>query len=667
MGLAATQARFLAITSRKASCEFRSMELAQQKLSLSREMQTATEEYQDSLNATRLIWDADGTGDYRYNLSYSLMMNPSDLNQYTPYMLSRTDGKIAVDDKMRQALSEYFNITEDPTTGIISSDGGIKYNGTIVYRGDDDYEAAAGEAFITFIEGLEENRGMSGAVADKIRDVDSASGDIYYKYIEDAGLGGELVGREEANVMTINSVLSYVDYIIENVQKGYFSAGSDEAEFASKLIFDFDNALSNGGSISGKSDYSCHLNTSWNSKNGSTELLLNGDYLNNVTYSDETNKLKNSDGSKMVGVSQYSTRAFTLSDLLNEDVTLLVTGQQSYNNVLEIMESALSTTSVLGTSALINKDVNVWYNELAGDGAYENMVAKAKTDACSELRSQLAILNYFDKLAKSMYTLFMPKDSSAKDENAFYTALQDTISSFRNNIQSGSVKSWVDIGPKWDISSEALGKAAVRDADKYNSWVKSGNQWAISLSNLTEACLTNFINGMDDYGDGCLIAQKASASTYITDNPNYLYTVNVIDENLKNGMWESEFYSIIFNNLCSSGWYLNEQVSDETYLANALKNGQLFVVSKGNDDYFYQSRYAQAYGGHISQETDETAIALAEREYLYKKSKINYKEEQIEVESKNVDAELSALTTEYETVKNMITKNVDKTFKMFQS
>ena len=47
--------------------------------------------------------------------------------------------------------------------------------------------------------------------------------------------------------------------------------------------------------------------------------------------------------------------------------------------------------------------------------------------------------------------------------------------------------------------------------------------------------------------------------------------------------------------------------------------------------------------------------------------KINYKEEQIDLDMKNLDLEISSLTTEYDTVKQMLTKNVEKTFTMFQS
>ena len=45
MGLAASQARLLTITARKADCEFASMTLSHQKLALSRDMENVSNEY----------------------------------------------------------------------------------------------------------------------------------------------------------------------------------------------------------------------------------------------------------------------------------------------------------------------------------------------------------------------------------------------------------------------------------------------------------------------------------------------------------------------------------------------------------------------------------------------------------------------------------------------
>ena len=53
MGMAASQARFLALTARKADCEYRSMQNAQEKLALTRRLAAATQQYENSLNLTK--------------------------------------------------------------------------------------------------------------------------------------------------------------------------------------------------------------------------------------------------------------------------------------------------------------------------------------------------------------------------------------------------------------------------------------------------------------------------------------------------------------------------------------------------------------------------------------------------------------------------------------
>ena len=96
-----------------------------------------------------------------------------------------------------------------------------------------------------------------------------------------------------------------------------------------------------------------------------------------------------------------------------------------------------------------------------------------------------------------------------------------------------------------------------------------------------------------------------------------------------------------------------------------MKNAQFFISSLSNDNYYYQDRYTDC--GYVMEVTDEDAITQAELEYTNKKSKLNYKEQQLEVDMKRLDLEISSLTTEYDTVKNLISKNVEKTFTMFNS
>ncbi len=777
MGLSASQARFLAVTARKANCEFRSLQLAQQRLSLTRELQKASEDYQDALDATRLVWDLDpdNQGAYMYDLSYDLLMQPSEYNKYTPYLVSRQDGKIAVNDKYVKAAQGIFNMVQDPETGIWSSDGGlIDENGNVVYRGDEGFAEVQQKCFDKFIDELKKNRGMSSSIANNMQYKDSSL-DMKYIFIEDAGVGGELMGRESRNVMTFPSVLSYIDYLTENLANGYIEPGSEQAKLAEAMILDFgwqdyydnEEELNKEGFINGvgsqpspyhhgdesvpdvgslRADLSCYLNDIWSAKSGATCLLKNGQYHSDPKYD-------------VNGAADYSDKTVTLADLLNEDVTMMVTGQQSYSEILEVLSWMLNNASNMKDWTLINDDVDIWYDKVKAmmkqenpdvnsSGTYAELVKYARANKGLEIlqnenlapaerdqlveyylshlldekknshsiaamvinamladyknkseedkqnfynfhkdsmksffndivndgknhtnaQSSLALLNYFDKLAKGMYNLLMPDpdNPTVKDQNAFITALTNVVSRMRNVDGYDSVdKNYVTLSTVAG-NSEAAAQNAVKNADAYNCWVKYGNAWALSLSNLTEGFLSEFMNGMDNYQDGCSIDKIAGTSSYITDDAGYLYTVNTTEKNAE-ALWESEFYSIIFNSMCSNGLYENQMLEEKGYFDNALKNGQLFIVSKNADNYYYQSRYTQAYGQHIRQEKDEQAIAIAEREYAYKKNKINYKEQQIEVETRSIDAELSALNTEFETVKSLINKNVDKTFKMFQS
>ena len=589
MGLAASQARFLAITARKANCEYQSQQIAQQQLSLSRDMETISQEYQDAINQTQLVWDPDGYGTSLYDLSYDIMMTPSELNNYEPFMLSRRDGKIAVNSQMASALEglEAYGLTADGFTGT------------------DDEKFTA---FIQFMGALQANK-----IASPMSEI---------TYLPNAGLGGELYGREYGGSMTATSMISFIDLVTQGAASGAYPEDSDYYNLANNLTFAW-GQYKPDATTGYETFQEFNLADNWKDfKSDGVSVLINGNYDND---------------------------AFNLADLLNEDISLLVKDKKNYNTILDSLRTVLKNSSDNGAfDTLINNSVEDWYNALNGTGAFERLDESSKV-----------LLTFVDKLAKGMFDLLMPPEDvrTSTDLNAFYMAMDDII----NRLSMDKV---TDLGGKG--LKESYGKSAVMGAEDYNTWVKKGSTYALSLSNLTEAFLTNFVNGMDSYSGSYGIFDKVSDSYYVTDDPGYIYDVNS-GEKIDTDYYESEFYSIMFNTICQNGWYENEFVDDKDYLDNAIKTGQLFVVSRGSDNYYYQERYVMINGGHIMENSDEDAIARAEREYAVKKSKINTKEEQLEIEMKQLDAEISALTTEYDTVKSMISKNVEKTFTLFNS
>ena len=102
MGLAASQARFLCITARKADCEYKSTALAQEKLDITKQLGDISTQYAQAMNATKLVWSNEAV-DNDYGLTYSLMMMPTAANDYNPYMITSPSGAIVLNNEYAAA------------------------------------------------------------------------------------------------------------------------------------------------------------------------------------------------------------------------------------------------------------------------------------------------------------------------------------------------------------------------------------------------------------------------------------------------------------------------------------------------------------------------------------------------------------------------------------
>ena len=103
MGLAASQARLLTITSRKSRAQFENMRLSHQKLALSRNLTDISNEYQNSLNQTKLYYDFYGINSTDTPLTYDLLMSPSSINDYLPTLITNNQHQIVLSSKYAKA------------------------------------------------------------------------------------------------------------------------------------------------------------------------------------------------------------------------------------------------------------------------------------------------------------------------------------------------------------------------------------------------------------------------------------------------------------------------------------------------------------------------------------------------------------------------------------
>jgi hypothetical protein len=558
MGLAASQARFLAITSRKMNCEFQSTQIAQEKLSVTRDLQQAAEDYQSSLSATKLVWEDSDSNEY--NLTYDLMMTPSAINQYDPYLITDTQGKIVLSDSMYSAAVKAGIIDETTGASKVSSPAMGETTST-----DDGSRNA-------FLYQLGISNVIDGSTVSSIQNL----GDDGYSK---SGIGGTVYDKSTSNALTTSAFISYLSQTYK------------EADVTPPYKDSSDPSLGRVAS----SEYIYGLNL--------VDILGS-----NYTYSDTT-ELKNANEYCITKngqtISESSASSLTLGDILNGKYELSYKG----GDMRTIVQNILSSMA--------------------------------------------------DSLGKD-YTGSDPKglNVDAESDSALTTAYEFTLS-------------------QYNTTNYATSKNSSRVYDLYTLAQKQNNiingkddKSSVSLTNMLKSYLTNFAIAIDGYDCGFGIdTTSSSKSTYVTDDLNYYFLLANDGAMTDKTSLTADFYNMLYNQLCvngaSSDATKRSLVEDSSYLTNSLKSGQLFISSLNNDGYFYQEAYSL--NGHVTEVTDEDAVARAELEYNVTKSKLNYKEETLELEMKNLDTEISALTTEYDTVKSLISKNIEKVFTMFSS
>lgn len=541
MGLAAGQARLLTITARKSDCEYQSMRLSHQKIALSRELTDLSNEYQNSLDQTKLIYDYYGTGDTSTQLSYGLMMTPSALNEYNPILLTDTLGRVTLNSKYAAAA----RAAGIPQEGLGTLPSEKMRNAFI--------QALAGQGLIT------------DELANTITSI---------PYNQEAGFGDNV---SVANTTVQGNVNDLATYLKEN---------------CTNTMTDLPNTKG----------YSYMTDSGHNRIDPETNIwnLIGPDAQEiNITITSD-------DGAKDIKdeanyLKSYMTDTFvpwlreTLGSALGDSVDESVTKAFDYADE-HIINEIINTTCIDNPSAAGN--------------FYENHKGTAwRTD-----------------------------DFLRQAENA-------------NQDNMGMV---------------GVSQHGAKVATKHRNTVVS-----INLNNIAKAYLTYFVdkmNGVDakaaDGIDQYYVNTGNINNSRLVDDA-YQFTIYTGTDIVNGDLQLAAYYDMLFNQICTNGWTENSNIDNNEYLQQMLQSGMLFISKVKDDGYYYQGNYAT--DTYIKEISDETAIAQAEAKYNTEKAKLNSKEETLDLKMKNLDTEISSLTTEYDTVKNTISKNIEKSFKRYNA
>ena len=686
MGLAASQARFLCITARKADCEYKSTDLAQQKLEITNQLSDISNEYSNAMNSTKLIWDNENVANPAA-VDYALLMTHSAANDYNPYMLTTASGAIVLNSTYA-AAAKAAGISK--SGGLGSQASRNKFISALAYQGiitEETAKSIVGNLYPLDEAATEETgqivlgelTGTTGVSASIPWNPIAGMGDEpKEKYAADdftlsemcmSDIGTTLVdwaqiGTNKEDSVTTNDVteleyeaqLETFDELISSARQANIST-----EVISQLNMDYHNySLESSPDATKLKNYETMVLIAQNYKNVDSAGYILGSDGNQILYNG--NPVKQDEASQLIAKQLEDDRSAYQTTYGGSLVKLADADFNTSSNNINDGKLSVASNGIIQTgdnlSEITISDILVGNITLiSGEGKYGNPPdAEAFAEDITKIFDQIvAALGYEGGTTVTGVGLNVDEESANALSFAYKMATK-TFLNLHNIADTGSNAN----------STSMVDNAAFKNAEEYNRIGSNGKHYAVSLSNMLSAFLTYYDNGLMGADSNYVVGATVETSSYVTEDANYVYLGNLNEETYEMKEKVADFYDILYNNIIENGWREDVAIDDSEYLEQCIKNGTYSMTSLNMlDGYYYQTRYNET--GYFVEVSDTDAIARAEAEFNAKKAELTYKEDKIDLKTKQLDAEISSLSTEYETVKSLISRNVEKTFTMFQN
>lgn len=604
MGLAASQARLLTITARKADCEFQSMALSHQKIALARDMESISNEYQDAMNKTKLVYDFYGSGTSEMNLNYALLMKPSVYNDYYPKLITDNKNRLVLSGKYAAAA----RAAGVPTEG---------YNGTP--------SSAVRNAFV---EALRDGGVISAAQATTIESI---------SYNNAVGLGATFSATEATQDIT------YAD--LKNLIKASCQDTSDYG-------------ITIGPELGNPNAMGVDVTLSFRDGRGTGIRLFKKD--GGGSFSQVANE----------STANYNLSLYDLLKFSDSDTHYVLSFDTGRGPCTPLSEAAVAQQYLVGSeqsASFLNWMVDQFSSILGG-------VSK------NDLALQYAYDQVYDliypnediqKLATEWKNRGWPHDDRY-DQSEETEHNQDNNNELLNIISTSTANCW-DEDETETVANDALSYVGFTrsgcwsDANgTFGGWSNSVPSIAMDLNTLTQVFMTAFMEYLTDSKAYTYnVGKKDEQSLWDEDNDFILQIKAPSDVDSGEDNLIAGFYDSLFNRICANGWTENDNIENAEYMQELLKSGSVYISSIDSDGSYYQSSYST--DSYIAEVADTDGVAQAEAKYNAAKAKIENKENTIDMKMKNLDTEISSLTTEYDTMKNVISKSIEKSFKRYDA
>lgn len=621
MGLATSQARFLCITARKADCEYKSTELAQQKLEITNQLSDISANYANAMNSTKLVWKNDLV-ENDYGLTYNLLMTPSAANDYNPYMVTTSSGAIVLNSEYA-AAAKAAGISK--AGGISSADGRDKFIAALVPGGIVTQDTANSIMTTDYVA----TKMDDGTLKVDKANTSATTGNVGWN--SGAGMGSTPLDKNSVDGLDISALIT--------------------SDLIGKQLVDWAQLITT-----------------------SSEQITSAKYDSTIKdYDVQIKKAATALQYAEANTDDYTAKEAALNALKDEKAIFIAKYPKDKIVDVDRKSFQMDNNSIHDTGFTVVSNGTITYDEdtikkmTIGDLLSSNIVLMTQNQSADKMSK------YATELMESIASIFGYRNSGhgLNMDSKSNEALEFAMTMVKNiNLKASNA---ITQGTSVDDKAMTNNSAYV-NANDYNRIGTSGkyvfpkgpvSYQAVSVSNLLSSFLTYYDNYMNGNSSAYVVGKRVDTSAFVTDDRNYRYFAEAEGTATSQKEKLADFYDQLYNNLCEKGWREDASVQDNEYLENALKTGRYAMSSLHEDGYFYQTRYNET--GYIVEETDSDAIARAEAEFTQKKAELTYKEDAIDMKSKKLDAEISSLSTEYDTVKQLISKSIEKTFQMFQN
>lgn len=722
MGMAASQARLLTITARLADNELRSQTINNAKMRLSTQSSQASENYINALNnATMKFSNYDVNGEaVSQNLTFNALTAYSSYN--TQYGLANASGQLLVSEseaamfknaggnlnKYLQAHGLEYTTTYFENIGAMKNDAyPTPFNNISVEDLKSYYEQYS--SFESSLE-LQNFQSSYKAFIKETANLNKAVSTALKSYLVNSpvdtlnlGLDGDNITVGNTYTITSSSIEAFKNAfkgtnsnnynIVKLKNEGLISetdykslkAKIDNIKYTERTMHNADGTDPTVNGIQ-RAD-AIDLSAAEDTTAGTITYTIDGDIQ--IVVDKSTGKVKSC---------EYTTGGQTVSESDTNKRTLGYAGEEKSIDDAIKKENGVSFKDFVNNlyyTETVDSETSNSFFSLTGDGtekspyqAFEGgIVNSTDTSKVKEFYNDLAddiINSIMNSVNKEKFAQILI-DKAGKSNDGKYNELKDmgidlkayipglenvTLAQQLTNYQTAKdtfLDTIFDGESKNQVVEDLQSNKVISYIDENGETKKV----TVTPENLTDI---DFIlqylkqSNLKQSNSFNTIIKQHIVETMIENNgtPKYAWVDSNDSSNKDNANTKAQWYTNLFKRM-QQGYKAIENglASSSQWMEYALESG-IVTLEQVDKSYNWNSLDYKSCT-KITEETDDAAVTKAEAEYNRAMNDIEAKDNIYDIELKNIDTEHTSLQTEYDVIKGVISKNIDRTFKFNQS